>query len=286
MERQKNNLKNALIVEGGAMRGIFSAGILDAFLLEGFDPFNLYIGVSAGAGNIAAFLGEMYQRNYKIYTDYSIRPEFINWKRFLSGGHLLDLDWMWAMTIREIRLDLEKIFSKKKEFIIVTTSVSTGEARYLKPDADTCEDYLKASSSLPILYRYFPQVGSEMMTDGGIADSIPVIEAYRRGARNLMVLRSRRSDYVKKNGITTKIYALILRKYPNLSTVIQSRAASYMQAVTFIQNPPKGVQVVEVSPPDTFQTSRLTNNVNVLKTDYRTGMERGKTAIERWNAIT
>jgi predicted patatin/cPLA2 family phospholipase len=285
MESQKNKHKNALIVEGGAMRGIFSAGILDAFLLAGFDPFDLCIGVSAGAGNIAAFLGEMYQRNYKIYTDYSIRPEFINWKRFLGGGHLLDLDWMWAMTIREIRLDLEKIFSKKKEFIIVATSVSTGEARYLKPDADTCEDYLKASSSLPILYRYFPQVGSEMMTDGGIADSIPVIEAYRRGARNFMVLRSRRSDYVKKNEITTKIYALFLRKYPNLSIAMQNRAASYMRAVTFIKNPPEDARVVEVSPPGSFQTSRLTNNVDVLKADYRTGMELGKTAIERWNAM-
>jgi len=286
MENQKNNLKNALIVEGGAMRGIFSAGVLDAFLLEGFDPFDVYLGVSAGAGNIAAFLGEMYQRNYKIYTDYSIRPEFISWKRFLSGGHLLDLDWMWTMTIREIRLDLKKIFNKKKEFIIVATSVPTGEARYLKPDVDTCEDYLKASSSLPILYRYFPQIGSEMMTDGGISDSIPVIEAYRRGARNLMILRSRRSDYVKKNSITTKIYGLLLRKYPNLSMAVQNRAASYMRAVTFIKNPPDDARVVEVSPPDSFRTSRLTNKVAILKEDYRTGIEQGKTAIERWNAMT
>ena len=282
----KSKPKNALIVEGGAMRGIFSAGVLDTFLLEKFDPFDLYIGVSAGAGNIAAFLGEMYQRNYKIYTDYSIRPEFVSWKRFLGGGHLLDLDWMWGITIREIRLDLEKIFSKKKEFIIVATSVFTGKARYLKPDADTCEDYLKASSSLPILYRHFPQIGSEMMTDGGIADSIPVIEAYRRGAKNIMVLRSRRSDYVKENGINTKIYALLLRKYPNLSRAIQNRAASYMKAIRFIQNPPGDARIIEVSPPDTFQTSRLTNNVTVLNADYRIGMEQGKVAIEHWNAMT
>jgi predicted patatin/cPLA2 family phospholipase len=59
-----------------------------------------------------------------------------------------------------------------------------------------------------------------------------------------------------------------------------------MQAVTFIQNPPKDARVIEVSPPDSFQTSRLTNNVNVLKADYRTGMKQGETAIERWNAIT
>lgn len=285
MQGHQKKIRNALIVEGGAMRGIFSAGVLDAFLLEGFDPFDLYIGVSAGAGNIAAFLAEMYRRNYRIYTDYSLRPQFISWKRFFTGGHLIDLDWMWDMTIREIRLDLKRIFAKKKEFIIVTTSAATGEAIYLEPDEDTCEDYLKASSSLPILYRSFPEIDSTPMTDGGISDSIPVIEAYRRGGRKFMVLRSRQSDYAKKNGVVTKIYARLLKNYPNLSRAIHNRADSYMRAVAFIKNPPEDAQIIEVSPPDSFRTSRLTKNIDVLEEDYSTGVAQGRIAVKRWNAI-
>ena len=284
-EKPRSTTKNALVVEGGAMRGIFSAGILDTFLREGFDPFDLYIGVSAGAGNIAAFLADMYQRNYKIYTDYSLHPEFISWKKFLAGGHLIDLDWMWDMTIREIRLDLKKLFSKKKEFLIVATSVETGRAVYLQPDDSTCEAYLKASSALPLLYRNFPKINGRMMTDGGIADAVPVIEAYRRGAKNVMVLRSRQSDYVKKDSAATTIHAMLLRKYHNLSRAMRTRTAMYMKSIDFIKHPPTDARVIEVSPPDSFRTSRLTKDVSILETDYRMGVQEGTRAIERWHAI-
>jgi predicted patatin/cPLA2 family phospholipase len=274
---------HALVVEGGAMRGIFSAGVLDTFIHEGFDPFHLLIGVSAGAGNIAAYLADMYGRNYTIYTDYSLRPEFISWKKFLAGGHLIDLDWLWSVTIRDTRLDLQKLFGKKKDFLIVATSVKMGRAVYLKPDETTCEAYLKASSALPVLYRSFPTIDGEMMTDGGIADSIPVIEAYRRGARTIMVLRSRPSQYVKKNTPATVLYALLLRKYPNLSRALRTRAALYMKSVDFITAPPPDVQVIHVSPPAGFETSRLTQDISILERDYRTGRQEGARAIERWH---
>ena len=113
----------SLIVEGGALRGVFSTGLLDGFLERRFNPFDFYIGVSSGASNIAAYLAEMPGRNAKIYLDYSLRPEFINYPRFLRGGHLLDLDWLWDITIREIRLDLQAIYSRQKNFIAVLSDV-------------------------------------------------------------------------------------------------------------------------------------------------------------------
>ena len=79
--QDRSDGSKALVVEGGGMRGIFSAGVLDAFLEMEFDPFNLYIGVSAGACNLASHLGGQYQRNYKIYTHYCTRPEFMNLKK-------------------------------------------------------------------------------------------------------------------------------------------------------------------------------------------------------------
>ena len=94
-----------MVVEGGALRGVFSTGLLDGFLEAKFNPFDFYIGVSSGASNIAAYLSEMTGRNRDIYLDYSLRPEFISIARFLRGGHLLDLDWLWDNTIRDIRLD-------------------------------------------------------------------------------------------------------------------------------------------------------------------------------------
>ena len=110
------SMATALVVEGGALRGVFSTGILDGFLESRFNPFDFYLGVSSGASNLAAYLAEMIGRNKRIYTDYSLRPEFIDPVRFLRGGHLMDLDWLWDTTIREIRLDLQRIYAKAETF--------------------------------------------------------------------------------------------------------------------------------------------------------------------------
>src|SRR5208283_2004915 len=194
-----NTDKPALVVEGGGMRSIFAAGVLHAFGKEGFDPFDLYIGVSAGACHLASHLAGQNDRNFNITLQYSLKSDFINIKRFLCGGHLMDLDWMWEQTIRNYRLDLPYLFHKlrshNKEYIVVATSTATGNALYLQPDENTLEHYLKISSSLPIFYRNILEVNGEKATDGGIADAIPVREAYLRGATDITVIRSRPSDY-------------------------------------------------------------------------------------------
>ncbi|PKN78135.1 MAG: patatin family protein, partial [Deltaproteobacteria bacterium HGW-Deltaproteobacteria-1] len=160
--------KSALIVEGGGMRGIFAAGILHAFGNKGFDPFDLYIGVSAGACHLASHLAGQNNRNFDITLRYSLSRQFINPWRFLKGGHLMDLDWMWEQTIKNYRLDLkqieEKLRTQKKDYLIVATSMETGGPLYLHPDVNTLEHYLKVSSSLPILYRKELDVNGEKAT--------------------------------------------------------------------------------------------------------------------------
>ena len=80
----KMNNNKALVVEGGAMRGIFATGVLDAFIQANYQPFNQCYGVSAGATNIAAYLCAQYKRNHAVITDYSCRPEFIDFVRFIK----------------------------------------------------------------------------------------------------------------------------------------------------------------------------------------------------------
>jgi predicted patatin/cPLA2 family phospholipase len=278
MSNKRN--KSALVVEGGGMRGVFAAGVLNAFGSGKFDPFDIYIGVSAGACNLASHLAEQNDRNYYILEKYSSTSRFINYRRFLMGGHLMDLDWLWDMTIREYRLDLKKIFYKlkklKKEFIIVTTSMETGRALYLEPDEYTLEHYLKVSSSLPILYRTILEVNSEKVTDGGVADSIPVIEAYLRGASDITVIRTRPSDYVKKESRISSMYPILFRKYPQFTAAMKNRPAAYMKAIRFIKNPPQGVRVSEIAPPAYLETGRVTTDLSVLRAAYKCGIEYGK----------
>jgi predicted patatin/cPLA2 family phospholipase len=274
-----NTGKSALVVEGGGMRSIFAAGVLHAFGKVGFDPSNLYIGVSAGACHLASHLAGQNDRNFDITLRYSLNSKFINPWRFLRGGHLMDLDWMWKQTITNYRLDLAYLFHKlrtqNKEYIVVATSVDTGNALYLLPDENTLEHYLKVSSSLPVFYRNILEVDGERAMDGGIADAIPVREAYSRGATDITVIRSRPSDYVKKQSQFTFILSVYFRKYSRLVEKFKQRACNYMAAVDFIHHPPEGVRIAELAPPNDVGIGRTTQNEAMLRATYQIGIDYG-----------
>ena len=274
-----NTDKSALVVEGGGMRGIFAAGVLHAFGKVGFDPFDLYIGVSAGACHLASHLSGQNNRNFDITLRYSLTSKFISPMRFLRGGHLMDLDWMWEQTISNYRLNLAYLFNKlrtqNKEYIIVATSMDTGNALYLHPDENTLEHFLKVSCSLPVFYRNILEVNGEKATDGGIADALPVREAYLRRATDITVIRSRPSDYVKKQSRLIFILSIYFRKYPRLVEKFKQRASNYMAAVHFIHHPPEGVRITELAPPNNIDIGRTTQNEAVLKATYQIGMDYG-----------
>ena len=130
------------------MRGIFSTGVLDAFSDGGFRPFDVCYGVSAGSTNLAAWLAGQRGRNFKVITDYSCRPPFIDFRRFLLGGHWLDLDWLWDITIREIRLDLQRFARQPIPLYVVATRVADGQAGYIRARAENLETLLKASCAV------------------------------------------------------------------------------------------------------------------------------------------
>lgn len=286
MTRKKNI--SALVVEGGGMRGVFSAGVLDSFGNAGFDPFDLYLGVSAGACNLASHLAGQYGRNFHIYSTYSITPGFISLKRYLRGGHFMDLDWLWDSTIRDYRLDLKRIFGKlkkeNKEYIIGVTSIETGSPVYLYPDADSLEHLLKVSSAIPLLYRNILNTGTENALDGGIADPIPVLEAYRRGAEKITVIRSRPSEYVKKKSTLAFLLPVVFRKYPALAKALINRADIYMKSVEFIKNPPADLKIMEISPPPDMAADRVTKNLTILRETYNTGIECGNVFMKNFRS--
>jgi predicted patatin/cPLA2 family phospholipase len=279
------SFKTALVVEGGALRGVFSTGLLDGFLEAQFNPFDFYIGVSSGASNLAAYLAEMRGRNGRIFMDYSLRPEFINITRCIRGGHLMDLDWLWDITIREIRLDLAAIYSKHKPFITVITDIQTGRAVYKVTSAEDLEHVLKASSAMPVFYRGYPKVEGRPMTDGGVTDAIPVGEAIRRGARRIMVIRSRNRTYSKCHGISEHFMRWYVRRHPALQQAMVKRVERYNNAVALIRTPPEGVSVVEICPPESFRVTRLSQDRHVLQEGYEQGRSLAMNAIARWKGM-
>jgi len=264
--------KKALVVEGGAMRGIFSTGVLDGFLEKGYNPFDFCMGVSAGATNLAAWLCGQKGRNYKVICDYSCRPPFISFTKFLKGGHALDLDWLWDITINEIRLDLDTFREKSIPFYIVATDASTGEAVYIPANADQLEQQVKASCALPVFYRGYPEVNGTAFADGGVADPIPVIKAYEMGARDITVILSRPLGYRKKKKNLNGVNTFFLKEKKQLIQTLDRRWEVYNRAIDFLENPPEDCRVQIIAPPADFEVGRLTKDKEKLDAGYRMGL--------------
>src|SRR3954470_7287265 len=114
---------SAIVVEGGAMRGIFAAGVLDVFHEQGFDPFDLAVGSSAGACNLSSHLAGQHGRNRRCYLTQMRRREFADIRRFFRGGHWLDIDYLWHAFGREDPLDVMAAASHRTQLVVGTTAV-------------------------------------------------------------------------------------------------------------------------------------------------------------------
>tara|TARA_Y100000780_G_C13631630_1_gene396746 strand:+ start:102 stop:959 length:858 start_codon:yes stop_codon:yes gene_type:complete len=282
MEVNMNNTQHALVVEGGAMRGIFAAGVLDEFLAQQYQPFTSYFGVSAGATNVAAYLCKQATRNYKVITDYSCRPEFINLPRFVKGGHLFDLDWLWQETVREIPLNTDEFTQSPHDFYIVATAIESGQAHYLQATGSEMVEQLKASCAIPIAYRDYPKINNIAMTDGGVADSIPVKKAYEMGASEITVILSQPLGYRKKDVKVAWLTKQLYKNTPALAQASLQRSKNYNSSIDFLHNAPPDCKINIIAPPAGFKVGRTTKNRALLDIGYQMGINEAKAYIRNY----
>jgi predicted patatin/cPLA2 family phospholipase len=277
--------KNALVVEGGAMRGIFASGVLDAFHEHRFQPFDLAIGVSAGTCILASYLAEQRGRNLAVYTRYMTRSEFISAARFLRGGHWVDFDWLWNETERDVPIDRARLFASEAKFVVSATSYATGDPLFLEPTVENLATALKGSCALPILCRDAVHLDGQRLLDGGVAAPIPVEEAYRRGARRILVVRSRPAAFVKQPSSSSWLTSLAFRASPPFANALRNAHARYRAAVKFIHSPPPDCTIVHVAPDAPLATRRTTQDRRALERDFAVGREAGARALETWRKL-
>lgn len=282
----RNHDRVALVVEGGAMRGIFSAGVLDVFLEERFRPFDLALGVSVGASNVLSYLAGQHGRARRCLIGPMSRPEFIDPWRLLRGGHWLDLDWLWEAITRDDPLDCAAAAGSGIEYVLVATCARTGLPRYLSPSSHEMLDALKASCALPVLYRGTVRVDGNAMVDGGISDPLPVREAYLRGARTIVVVRSRAADFVKRDRLVNHVGAWTMRRIPGVALACRGAARAYREAIAFLRSPPSDCAIVHVAPASALATRRTSRDRTALDRDYALGRALGRDAIAQCERIS
>lgn len=267
-------VKSALVVEGGGMRGIFAAGVLDAFMDYDFKPYDFVIGVSAGASNLIGYLSDQPLRSYQIITRLATTKSFYNPARFVQGGNLVDVKWLIDESNRQYPINEERLFSSIP-FFATATNIATGKADYYRVSKHNFTTAIEATSALPLVYRETPCFSGECYTDGGIADSIPVIEAYRKGAREITIILSKPLNFRMKKPKSEWMMKRLFARYPNVADAIIHRADSYNRALDFIQNPPVDTKINVIAPPKNFSVKRLTMKKTVLDEGYMMGINKG-----------
>ncbi|SFO75930.1 patatin-like phospholipase family protein [Enterovibrio norvegicus] len=272
--------QRALVVEGGAMRGIFASGVLDAFLENNYKPYDFAVGVSAGASNLLGYLAGQQKRSYHVITELATDSRFFNPTRFLRGGNLIDVQWLWDESHSRFPLD-RKTFFNAIPLLATVTNVDTGLADYYWVNEDNITDVIEATSALPVAYRQTPCFSGGCYTDGGVADSIPVAEAYRRGARDITVVLSHPADFTMSPMKMPGLMDHLLKKYPNIADAMRQRAERYNQSLSFIKNPPVDCKIRVIAPPKNFSIGRFTMKKSKLDVGYEMGKKAGRRHIAK-----
>lgn len=264
----------ALVVEGGAMRGIFAAGVLDSFIEHNHHPYDFAIGVSAGASNLVGYLAKQHKRSYNVITGLATNRQFFSPKRFLKGGNLVDVKWLVSESDKQFPLDKQTLFGSTP-LLATATNIDTGDADYYPVNQDNLNLVLEATAALPIAYKQTPCFSGGCYADGGVADSIPVIEAYRRGAKEITVVLSHPLSYQMPKSRASWLLKRLLADYPMIGEAMANRAERYNQTLEFIRQPPKDVTIRVIAPPQEFAVKRLTMKKELLDRGYQMGLEAG-----------
>lgn len=203
----------------------------------------------------------------------------------MRGGHWIDLDWLWDAITRDNPLDCAAAAASGVDYALVATCVRTGLPRYLSPMAVDMLHALKASCALPVLYRGTIRVGADELVDGGISDPLPVREAYRRGARTIVVIRSRAAHFVKRDRFVNRIGAWTIRGSPALARACVSVARVYREGVAFASAPPADCTILQIAPSAALATGRTSRDRAALDRDYALGRALGREAIVRFERL-
>ena len=291
------NSKVALVAEGGGQRGIFTAGVLDTWLDAGHDPFDILIGTSAGSQNLTSFVARQKGYAKRLIRGLTRHKRFFQMGRGLMGKHIVDLDWYFDKTQeanRLLDLDTAKSNVADREILFTATNSRDRKAYFLNPmkSQNNWVELIKASSALPLLYKQGVPLHTEIETkqaantdfylDGGLAAPLPVTEAYNRGATKIVVIRTVDEDFQAQSPWLQKLSAVMCATgtCPKTIDYLLQHEHAYQKELAFIENPPEGVEVIQIFAPNKLQSKLLGSTDAQLRHDYNLGKKAGIAFLE------
>ena len=270
-------MKNGLVLEGGAMRGIYTAGVLDVFMEHNI-TFDGVMGVSAGAIHGCSFVSGQHGRSIRYYLKYMRDPRFMSFRSLLTTGDLVGTQFCYHDIPEKLDIfDYEAFRRSGTKFYVVCTNLLTGKAEYVHLDDMKDISWLQASASMPLV-SHTVRIGGKSYLDGGVADSIPV-QAFRRMGygRNVVVL-TRPEGYRKKPARMGAVRAAY-RRYPAFVRAVQNRYLGYNRTLDELSALERNGEVLILRPSQDLHIGRMEKQPEKVKALYRLGREDAEAKI-------
>lgn len=271
-----DNNRLGLVLEGGGMRGVYTAGVLDFFLEENFFVDGV-IGVSAGAVQAVNFVSRQEKRGFRVIATYVNDKRYMSFRSLLLTGDLFNRKFCYERIPNELDpFDYETFRNSSTRCYATATNVLTGEASHLElKDLHDDMDKLRASGSLPLVSNLVNIDGIPHL-DGGIADSIP-FDAFRRmGYGKCIVVLTRAKGYRKSPNRLVPIIRLKYRKYPKFIAACENRFRVYNETLDALEAAEARGDVFVIRPQKTVEVARLERNASKLEALYREGFAEAK----------
>lgn len=260
-----------LVLEGGGMRGLYTAGVLEFFLEKDlYFPYN--IGVSAGACMAASYLSRQKGRNQKVNLDYVEDKRYISFSNFIKKREVFGMDFIFdEIPNRLVPFDLDTYRNSPEEFVIVATDCETGEPVYFDKTnhGDDLVTLLRASSSLPFVASSVEYKGRHLL-DGGIVDPIPIKKAEQDGYEKNVIIMTKPPGYYKRP--PKRVASLMkYRKHPKINDLLAVRYKHYNETLRYIDEQERLGKVFVLRPSKALPVGRMERNRERLEELYRLG---------------
>ena len=272
--------KIALVLEGGGLRGIFTAGVIDCFL-ENDINFDYVCGVSAGSCNAFAYVGKAKGFIKKCMMQQDKKNNFFGVRQMTESHKYVNLDKVFYDYTKQYNYNYDTFKKSKTKWEFVATNLKTGKADYLySKDVKKALKMGVASCSLPILTSPV-EIDGNIYLDGGMADSVPVQRALDLGYDKVVVVATRKKgSFSSVKRAEKPIYNRLYKKYPNFLKAVEKRTSLYRQQIALCEQLEKQGKVILIRP-TLKEVKRLESNLDELSLSYYHGYTKAKEYIEQ-----
>ena len=275
-------MKKGLVLEGGAMRGLWTAGVIDVMMEHGVQPDGL-IGVSAGAAFGCNYKSRQIGRAIRYNTRFAKDPRYSGWKSLLKSGDYYNANFGYHVVPFEYdKFDIETFQKNPLEFTVVCTDVETGQPVYHKMGhVDYNElEWLRASASMPLASKVVEVDGWKLL-DGGVADSIPLEYYEKQGYKRNVVILTQPLGYRKTHLGLMPLMRLVLRKYPHFLKALDERHLMYNCQLDYVAEAERLGRCLVIRPDEDIPIGHLSHDPQQMRLVYDMGRKVGERYIDK-----